>query len=220
MVSWAFNASWPGRRTEKGERKRSPRSRARARPEIEKVRHGLELPLESRLVLRGKGHGLGEPAAHLDKDEFGPPGGQAGGAAHRRVGRQLDEVSGIVGAEHRLVFRDGARDRLDLADDDAFGLGDQLVDAAVEGDRPAQAGQGALDRDLELRAGIAAGGLHSEQLVPACAQLGAPQARGALGRVRRPQGELGEFADAQAGLAGVEIEVHGVWAVSEGSGRW
>ena len=105
-----------------------------------------------------------------------------------------------------------------------------MVDAAVERDGPAAVEDTAVDGDFEFGGGgVFSGSERAELLVPVSAELGAPEAVGAAGGIAGAEGEVREFADAQAGRAGVEGIFHsglrehaegaeGKWKVREGTG--
>src|SRR5476651_2671621 len=88
------------------------------------------------------------------------------------------------------------------------GWAQELVDAAGERERPAAVNDAALDGDLELGGGDIGGGAGPELVVPVRAELRAPQTGGTAAGIVRAEGEGGEFARAQRGRAGVEIEAH------------
>ena len=70
-------------------------------------------------------------------------------------------------------------------------------------------GHAALELHFKLGGGALARGALAQLLVPAGAELRAPEAGGAAEGVARADGEVGKLAYAEAGRACVEIEEHG-----------
>jgi hypothetical protein len=94
----------------------------------------------------------------------------------RGVGGELDEIFGVVAAQLGLVDGQRARDRFDLAQRNAIGIAEALVDAAGERERPAAVKDAALDRNFEFGGGaMLGGGLGAEFVVPVGSELRAPE---------------------------------------------
>ena len=135
--------------------------------------------------------------------------GKGGGveAGEGGVGGELDEVRRVLGAEFGVVGGEFAGDGFDFAEGDASLAGDELVDAAGEGEGPAVVDDAAGDGDFEEGVAALGGGLGAELVVPVGAELGAPEAGGGAEGIAGAEGELGELTNAQAGGALVEVEV-------------
>ena len=189
---------------------------AGAEAEVEELGDAFELGAEEGVVGGGERDGLREAGLGFDKDELRAERGEgrAGGGAEAEapqggVGGELDEIVGVVAAEFGFVGREGAGDGLDFAEGECGAGAEELIDAAGEGEGPAAVDEAALDGDLELGGGGGGGGLGAEFVVPVGAELRAPEAgRAAAAGVVGAEGEGGEFADTQAGGAGVEGEFH------------
>src|SRR5688572_11451811 len=116
-----------------------------------------------------------------------------------------------MGAKFGFVGGEVAGDGFDFAQRDAAISGDELVDATGEGERPAVVDDAASDGDFEEGVAAFGGGLDAELVVPVRAELGAPDAGGAAGRIAWAEREIGKLTNAQAGGALVEIEIHVAW---------
>ena len=184
----------------------------RAEPQLEEVGHPVQLSAEARLVRGIKWDGLKEAITCLDEHELGGggPGGQRRllgarrGEAEPQEGRvsgELDEGGGVLRAKCGGVGGQRAQHRLNLAEGGACGAGEELVDAACEREPPAAVDEGAGERHLEAGSGpVHRACPGPEFLVPAGAELGAPEATAALGASGRGSGrETGEFAHAESG---------------------
>jgi len=189
---------------------------AGAEAEVEELGYAFELDAKGGFVGGGERDGLDEAAAGFDEDEFAADFFDGvGDAAEGEVGGELGEIIGVVGAEVFFGRGEGAEGGFDFTEDGRRrrGGGEKLVDAAGEGEGPAGVKDAAGDGNLKGGRGRGRAGGGAEFLVPAGAELGAPEALGAVAGFTRADGEAGEFADAQAGGALIEVEGHREWDV-------
>lgn len=158
--------------------------------------------------------GLGESAGSLDQDEFAAGGGGRGFEGEEgEVGAKLEEVVGVILAEVGLGAGEGDEGGFDFADEAGGrrGGGEELVDATLEEEEPALAGEAAGEGDLEAGIGMVGGSALTEFVMPVGAELGAPDAAargGAIGRRAGAGGEGGEVANGETNGALVEVELH------------
>ena len=138
--------------------------------QVEEFGDALEALREEAVVGGPEDHGLGESRVGLDEDELAT----FAGAAQRGVGRDLDEVAGIV--RPQLLLAGGKRpgDGLDLAQHRLSADADLLVDPSRERDDPAPARHLALHGHLELRVGALGEDLGAKLVVPVRAELRPP----------------------------------------------
>ena len=134
----------------------------------------------------------------------------------------MAKILGVVGTEFGFHRGQRAHDTLDFAQR----VADQLVDAAVESERPTAMNQCAFDRHFELHIGAQRAfgsefffGASAQFIVPMLAELGTPDALSAPVRFLRAESEAGEIADTQADGFGFEGELHGMAHGTHGTHR-
>ena len=114
---------------------------------------------------------------------------------------------GTRGGESGARRRRGQRPRPTVAIGISAG-GQDLVEAAGEGDGPAAVEQAAFDRHLENGAGQLSGGADAHFVVPMLAKLGAPETLGLAAGFARAEDEIRKLPDAQAGGPVCEGKLH------------
>ena len=163
---------------------------ARPQAQAEEFGDAFELDAEQAIVGRRERQRLREAGVGFDKHQFeaGRGVGPRCGPQQGGVGGELDEIVGVLGAEFGFVRRQGAGDGLDFAQRDAARVAEDLVDAAGEREGPAAMNDRALDRNLELGAGVLGERARTKLAVPVGAELRAPQAGGpAFAGCARPE---------------------------------